>query len=481
MLSVISMGVAAAVLTGVLFVAAGYPGHAFLPHRVFAGGDIMIFPRSLSLATGGAGGETAGSGGAAPGEPAFIRLERDWISELYAYFPDAFDYGVLASGERPWFDLDTILNRLSSIDFIADVYPYYILPAFERYFDYNLGYEKSALAAIRGRDIDKDRDMLYLQDYVAFGRPLTAVDEGRYRAVVDVARGTTPGYGAPGQFGASVGGKLELALPSVTLPPGGETARFNWSDTRSYSFQVVGGLRFTTVEEPQPRYYATPQVSVPLDVFRSIWDQVTGGAPLAVPQVTVSVPSLVTIETYTRQLQELLPDCTVMSVPGAAGLGAMRGGLPEAWPNWRRAGTQGTVIAGQVMMPVETRWVVLGLTCMIAALVVASNSMIILAQRRREIGILRAVGAKRRDIMVMVLTEITAISSLGAALGYSIVRMAVVWHQVSSRTSLLSIGASAVVDGAKVAGLTVLCAMLFGVFPALRSTVITTMDVLRSE
>jgi len=87
------------VLTAVLFVAAGYPGHAFLPHRVFAGGDIMIFPRSISLATTGGGDEIAGTGsGTAPGEPAFIRLERDWISELYSYFPDAFDYGAPPHG-----------------------------------------------------------------------------------------------------------------------------------------------------------------------------------------------------------------------------------------------------------------------------------------------------------------------------------------------------------------------------------------------
>lgn len=485
MLSVISMGVAAAVLTGALFVAAGYPGHAFLPHRVFAGGDIMIFPRSLSLATaagqdGGAPGAGGGTAADRPG-PGFVRLERDWISELYAYYPDAYDYGVIASGDRPWFDLDTILARLSGIGFIADVYPYYILPAFERFFDHAGGYEKSALAAIRGRDIEKDRTLFYLQDYVAFGRPLASVDEGRYRALVDVARSATPGYGAVGQFGGSVGGKLELALPSVTITPGSAMARFDWSDVRPYSFQVVGGLAFTTAEEPDVRYYATPQVVVPLTVFRTIWDEVTGGLPLAVPQVTVSVSSLVSVETYARKLQELLPDCTVMSVPGAASFGSMRGGLPEAWPVWRRSSVQGSVVTGQAMLPAGTRWIVLGLTCMIAALIVASNTMIILTQRRREIGVLRAVGAKRRDIVVMVMAEIAAISLLGASLGYGVIRVAVIWHQFSAKASLLSIGASALLDGAKITGVTVLSALLFGVFPALRTTAVTTVDVLRSE
>jgi hypothetical protein len=477
MLSVVSMGVAAAVLTGALYVAAGYPGHAFLPHRVFAGGDIMIFPRNLSISD-----SSQGPGG---DSPVFTQLERDWISELYAYYPDAYDYGVVASGQRAWFDLDSILARLSGIEFVADIYPYYILPAYERFFDYGMGYEKSAVSAIRGRDIEKDRTQLYLQDYVAFGRPLAAADEGRYRALVDMARNSTPGYGAIGQFGTSMGGKLELAVPAVTLTiPQGEgesRARFDWSALRSYSFQVVGGLAFVTVEEPYPRYYATPQVVVPLDVFLSIWKEVTGGHPVAVPQVTVSISSLVSVETYTRRLQELLPDCTVMSVPGAASLGSMRGGLPENWGQWRRASAQGSVVAGQAMLPAETRWVVLGLTYMIAALVVASNSLIILTQRKREIGVLRAVGAKRRDIMVMVMTEIAAISVFGAVLGYGIVRMAVIWHQLSAKTSLVSIGASAIIDGLKIMGVTVLCALVFGLFPALRTTAISTVDVLRSE
>jgi ABC-type antimicrobial peptide transport system permease subunit len=59
--------------------------------------------------------------------------------------------------------------------------------------------------------------------------------------------------------------------------------------------------------------------------------------------------------------------------------------------------------------------------------------------------------------------------------------MAVVWHQVSAKTSLASIGASAILDGVKVTGATVLCALLFGLFPALRTTAISTVDVLRSE
>jgi ABC-type antimicrobial peptide transport system permease subunit len=277
------------------------------------------------------------------------------------------------------------------------------------------------------------------------------------------------GYGAPGEFG---GGGQDVLVPKVTLEPGTGRAVFDYSRGQTYSFQTVGGYRFGD--------YSTPQIVVPLDIFRRIWAHATGGAPLLVPQVSVSVGSLFAVESVVSQLRELLPDCTVVSVPAAAAEGSARG-LPEAWSQWRQRPGEASVVAGQIILPSGIKTVMMALTCMLGAVVVAANSLVMLTQRRREIGILRAVGAKRRDIMVMILTEVGLVAAIGSAVGYAAIRVAVIWNQVSNKTGLAAVGLSAVLDGAKVMAATLLCAVVLGLAPALRSTSISTMDVLRQE
>ncbi|MGW4245866.1 ABC transporter permease [Nocardia sp. NPDC004722] len=53
----------------------------------------------------------------------------------------------------------------------------------------------------------------------------------------------------------------------------------------------------------------------------------------------------------------------------------------------------------------------------IAALALLNTLTLALLERRRELGILRAVGSSRRFALHMVLTEATAIGLIGAALG----------------------------------------------------------------
>jgi len=471
MLSLVSMAVAAAVLTSALFLATGYPGQAYLPLRVFAGGDIMIFPRALSLGSGGTESpEQDPPEGSGTLGYTFGQLERDWISDLQAYHPEAFDYGVLHRGELPWFDVEEITARLAALPVVVDVYPYYTLPAFEVAADpLGGGNDRSGLGALRGRDVEKDRDLFYFQDYVTYGRPLAPVDEGRLRCLIDTGRTGTPGYGALG----FIPGSNEVLIPEVTFVPGAGRALFDYSKGTTYTLQTVGGYRCGG--------YSTPQRVVPLDVFLRIWDEATGGAPVVVPQVSVSVGSLFTVENAVRQIREALPGCTVVSVPAAAAEGAVRGGFPESWSRWRSQPGDSSVMAGQVTLPSGVKLLTMALTCLLGALVVAANSLVMLTERRREIGILRAVGATRRDIMVMVLAEVAVVTLFGSALGYGLIRLAVIHNQLSGSASLATVGLTALADGLKVLAATLACAVVLGLAPALRSTSVSTMDVLREE
>jgi len=478
MLSVVSMAVAAMVLSAALFLAAGYPAQAYLLHRVFAGGDIMIYPRALSLASPAGANE---SGGADYG---FSRMPRDWISELYAYSPEVYDYGVFMSSTAAWFDLDEITARIERVSGVTDIYPYLTLPAFESYYDRQAAYDRGGLTAIRGRSIDKDLRYFYLQEFIVSGRPLSVMDYGLYRAIVDLGRGGTAGYGEPGAFGGVSGGGIDLLIPRLSIATDDGTAAFDYADMVPYRFRVVGGYVLKLGDDSSGRSapaYATPQVIVPDDTFHEIWAAVTGGAPVAVPQVTVSVANLYSVETVASRLREALPDCTVVSVPQAARIAEMRG-LPQGWSRTRSsASLQVAAVAGEVSLPGEVKYLLLGLTSMLAALVVAANSLVMLTQRRQEIGVLRALGAARRDIMMMVLSEVSVVSTIGAAIGYGFVRAAVVYQQLTGRASLAAIGVEILRDGLLVVGLCVAGAILFGLAPAVRSTAISTMEVLRQE
>ena len=216
LLSIISMAVAAMVLSGTIFLAAGYPASAYVANRIFAGGDIVILPKILSLATGQ--GSDAIVPDATGAQLTFATLPRDWVSEMYAYYPEAYDYGVFMSDGVPWFDLAAITDRLTGLGYGEHIYPYLVLPALESYYDYSTGVTKAGLTVVRGRNIERDLGAFFMQDHILAGRPLSVVDEGRMRAVIDVGRGRTVGYGPPGAFTASFATALALEIPTVTMP-----------------------------------------------------------------------------------------------------------------------------------------------------------------------------------------------------------------------------------------------------------------------
>ena len=104
-------------------------------------------------------------------------------------------------------------------------------------------------------------------------------------------------------------------------------------------------------------------------------------------------------------------------------------------------------------------------------------------ERTREIGISKAVGARRRDVLVQYLAESVAISALGAVLGTAlgigvahIVAMimrsqsgAVVRAGFSLSTFLVAVGAPVIVG------------VCFGLYPALRASRLSPIDAIRHE
>ena len=122
-----------------------------------------------------------------------------------------------------------------------------------------------------------------------------------------------------------------------------------------------------------------------------------------------------------------------------------------------------------------------GLVFTNAALIVASNLLIMVQERKKEIGILKSVGAKQAEIIQMILCEALLISIIGAGGGFIICRIPDLLNQWTNDVVITAILSSFVLDLLFVALFTVTVSILFGFIPALSMARLTVMEVLSNE
>jgi putative ABC transport system permease protein len=110
---------------------------------------------------------------------------------------------------------------------------------------------------------------------------------------------------------------------------------------------------------------------------------------------------------------------------------------------------------------------------MVAVLVVMNVMMIAVTERTREIGILRAIGAKKYVVLEMIVLEASILSLIGGVLGALVVVPAA---YIMDWTRVLSVQ-----ETVKVSLLVVAVAVLAGIYPAYRATRISPIEALRNE
>jgi len=127
------------------------------------------------------------------------------------------------------------------------------------------------------------------------------------------------------------------------------------------------------------------------------------------------------------------------------------------------------LVVGGVVLPA------IGLV--VGAIVIMNIMLVAVADRTREIGIRKALGAKRRDILAQFLVEAATLSLFGAilgiALGFGLAAAIKAWTPLPSSVALWSIGVSCVL-GAGVG-------IIAGIYPASRAARLDPILALRSE
>jgi putative ABC transport system permease protein len=101
----------------------------------------------------------------------------------------------------------------------------------------------------------------------------------------------------------------------------------------------------------------------------------------------------------------------------------------------------------------------------------------VVSERTREIGLRKALGAKRRDIVWQVLTESTTLSLfggvIGTTLGFGLALLIASLTPIPARIEPWSIPLGL--------GMTAVVGLFFGLYPAMRAAALDPIEALRRE
>jgi len=538
LLTICGMAVAAAVLSANLSLGAGYPAGAYDVHRTFLGGDVLVLPFRYEITSSDRPDNLRFDivPADAPGDLAafFPEVYQKGFLRVGGGSGYRVDLDVVLRAVHAAAGAGAGAGTTAG----ATVYPHYFLPVVEAY-DPKPVYQGGPVpppealwhpVALRSRNIELDLAHGF-DRFIRAGRCFEPGDSGRLVCLVDMERAKlehrtkapTPAYASTGSSRAGLtlqgvepltptwnpqlgdlllqphfpGQSVTVLIPRPFLGPDGTALLFDYSQLTPVKLEVVGVYSLPTInvvwrEEvggaaSEQLYWATPDILVPEETLRAIFEAI-GGTPgsLRPAEVAVGASGMAGLEDFTAALRALLPDNQVFSVPSLVDMAHERG-LPEPVmraPVSSERTSYGTYDPGrrvQPGLPADPGFTVMALIYLVAAALAATNIAVLLTARRTEIAVIRSLGARRYEVLTMVLAEVVTLAALGALIGFALTRLPALHLMLTNRVPPGRILVLAGSELARILALTLGFTLVLGALAARSATTVSPMEVWRKE
>ncbi|MCE5196297.1 MAG: ABC transporter permease [Negativicutes bacterium] len=478
LLAIISMAFAAAFLAYLLTLGRGYSQGAGQPLRQMLGGEITIYRQKLIS-------EQPGS-------------KQDWqfrlealspLTDLNFFYSKYEQSGYMANNpmdETAWKSIAAALRQNQSI---TGVYPVHRLPIYSQYQSEH-GVRETVANSLYGKDLSQETsEERSLAGMINSGRWLQETDDGSFAAVV-ASNQLLPSGVKP----LTTGDTLKIEIPQVVQ--GEQGLRFNWQSTTSVELKVIGTVALHTrdvdfftmgeLKTEQIHGYHN-DIYLPLATWQAIWQQAAGTLAYLPEQYILQVDDLTYLEDVVYSLREQLPNIQINSVPTLndwmlnqfllepqQAFSRIPPARLAALKETKSNDSQG-VIAADLRLPI------VALVMFNAALLLCANILILIIERKREMAVLKSIGARRRDITQMIVTEAMTITFLGASSGYLMISIPSVLNQLSNLANASQILGSLLLNYLLVLLITCGSAAIFALIPGLQIASKSVMEVLRDE
>jgi putative ABC transport system permease protein len=120
---------------------------------------------------------------------------------------------------------------------------------------------------------------------------------------------------------------------------------------------------------------------------------------------------------------------------------------------------------------------VVSMSLVVGGIVIMNIMLMVVSERTREIGLRKALGARRRDIMYQILTESVTLSTFGGVVG---TLLGFALAQIISKLTPLP-AAVQIWSVAMGIGITAIVGLFFGLYPAMRASRLDPIEALRRE
>ncbi len=456
-LALVTLVMAAISLTASLTISSGYPAQAFRNYRDYLGGDIVAYPVRIMTSN------------SEDGKLELYRLPKNEFSTLTMFYPHIANEGFLsrvAPVLRPMHEADR--EALLRNPEIVSLCPLYRLPVSQ---SLNGSRSEAAIRALTEADP--------LEQYL-----VSQLSPELRSGAMPIWLNERP---AEGVSLPNLGQEIELIVPSLLVAPDG-SVQIDDTVRQSLAAQVAGFYALPTQEiswsdgqggmMSEQGYFDRPEIWVSQANWEHVWAMAAPGQEPQAFSYGLTVRNMGSLEAVAGELQVNNPAMTIVSAPNLAKL-AQKSQLIDHFKFLPRE-FQLAKNKPQFGLPQDMGKIISLFIYLNAGLLMAARMLTGAAARRKEIGILKAIGARRRDIMLMALTEAVVLSVIGSTIGFILAYSAALLQQLTNHVAITSILLDLVKSFGLVIGETVAIGLVFGLLPAWRLSKLTVNEVLRS-